>query len=117
MTDDSEVREGDVREKEEFAGFVKRVGPDVFEADFRRDDGSKLHLRIDARLIRRKAQEIKVGSRVLYRDFCGTVPLVVDAISEDGRFAYLRRRATYGPLPEGRVPLSNLTLVEDQTDG
>ena len=116
MTDDSEVREGDVR-------LVEMC---VTYADDRCVDfaplysiGSHDHIIASpeqaaaSRLISRKAREIKVGSRV-ERKSLGFWRVV--AIDDWSRLAWVTPDESGFALDDEIVPLSDLTLVEDPTD-
>lgn len=113
MTDESEVREGDERAARVRVLGLYGEGPH-WRVQFLDTPHTAVFTSWDlaaSRLISRKAPEIKVGSRVWVSGWGGH--LSVDAISRDGRHAYLwSDEYEY----EYRAPLSDLTLVEDPTD-
>lgn len=118
MTDDpSEVRPGDVRSMELIVESVHKDGSGA-RVSTARPHYSLFNLSpyelAASTLIRRARPEIKVGSRVKWS---GAIRATVDAISSDRSFAYLRDFSTRFDADCARVPLSDLTPVEDKADG
>ena len=125
ITDDSEVRVGDVRL---FPGKIVNAEDGLWVVSFQFDGAIPVSTWCNgkaaaaSRLIRRAEPEIRVGDLVHTAVQALTMPPkptggVVDAISEDGRLAYLRRAEGVVFMGAGPYVIEHLTRVEDRDDG